>query len=78
MDEYWPWLLSIPLFKQQQESIVLEDFFYMDDDGQHLGAHKLLLLLLLCDNMSSWMSNNDLSFSVYFIPIKKKTVLVDK
>jgi hypothetical protein len=51
----------------------------MDDDGQHLGAHKLLLLLLLlCDNMSSWMSNNDLSFSVYFIPIKKKTVLVDK
>ncbi len=29
----------------------------------------------LSQQLSSWMSNNDLSFSVYFIPIKKKLSL---
>jgi hypothetical protein len=64
MDEYWPWLLSIPLFKQQHASIVIKDCFYMDDDGQHLGAHKWLLLLLLCDNM--WWFNQLTYLQVMF------------
>lgn len=37
----------------------------MDDDGQHVGAHKLLLLLLLlCDNM--WWFNQLTYLQVMF------------
>ncbi len=38
-------------------------FLYMDDDGQHVGAHKLLLLLL-CDNV--WWFNQLTYLQVMF------------